>query len=67
MTRYAELIAADAFTHLPVSHRHGLRAGSYRVAHRDPFDWMLAAQAEIEAVPLATLDPACAQFGIATV
>ena len=32
----------------------------------DPFDRMLAAQSEIERVPLVTLDPAFAMFGIRT-
>ncbi len=64
--RFEELVAADGFTLLPISHRHGLRAGIYQVAHRDPFDRMLAAQAEIESVPLVTLDAAFKQFEIIT-
>lgn len=64
--RFEELVAADGFTYLPISPRHGLRAGIYHTAHRDPFDRMLAAQAEIESVPLITLDPAFKQFEIAT-
>lgn len=64
--RFEELVAADGFTPLPISCRHGLRAGRYGPIHRDPFDRMLAAQAEIESVPLVTLDPAFAQFEIIT-
>lgn len=64
--RFEELVAADGFTHLPISYHHGLRAGRYGVAHRDPFDRMLAAQAEIESVPLVTLDAAFGQFEITT-
>lgn len=64
--RFEELVAADGFTHLPVSYRHGLRAGRYHAAHRDPFDRLLAAQAEIESLPLVTLDPAFKQFEIIT-
>lgn len=65
--RFAELVAADGFTHLPVSYQHGLRAGRYPVPHRDPFDRVLAAQAEIESLHLLTLDSAFAQFGIITI
>lgn len=65
-SRFAELVAADGFTHLPVNYRHGLWAGNYRVAHRDPFDRMLAAQSELESVPLMTRDPAFAYFGTQT-
>lgn len=64
--RFDELVAADGFEHLPVGHWHALRAGGYRVAHRDPFDRMLAAQSELEAVALVTADPAFKLFGIRT-
>jgi PIN domain nuclease of toxin-antitoxin system len=64
--RFNELIAADSFIHLPIYYQHGLRAGLYRTAHRDPFDRMLAAQAEIEVIPLVTLDSAFKQFEIVT-
>jgi PIN domain nuclease of toxin-antitoxin system len=32
--------------------------------HRDPFDRMLAAQAEIEDIPLVTADPAFRHFKV---
>lgn len=66
-SRYAELVDADGFVHLPISHLHSLRAGSYDVAHRDPFDRMLAAQSEIEKLDLVTRDPAFEQFDIPTI
>jgi len=62
--RFEELVAADGFSYLSISCRHGLRAGSYPARHGDPFDRMLAAQAEIEHLPLVTLDPALADFPI---
>jgi PIN domain nuclease of toxin-antitoxin system len=43
---------------LPVRSVHALRAGSFAVEHRDPFDRMLAAQAMVEGVPLLTDDSA---------
>lgn len=64
--RFAELVKADGFLHLPVNELHALRAGGYRLEHRDPFDRMLAAQAEIEALPLLTRDPAFRLFGTRT-
>ncbi|MBX3590952.1 MAG: type II toxin-antitoxin system VapC family toxin [Burkholderiaceae bacterium] len=66
LSLYGELIVADGFTHLPVSWLHGLRAGSYAIDHRDPFDRMLAAQAEIERLVLVTRDPAFRKFGCPT-
>lgn len=63
LPRFNELIQADGFQHLPVSYLHALKAGAYSHAHRDPFDRMLAAQSEIEALPLVTCDSALAAFG----
>ena len=65
-SRFEELVAADGFALLSISQRHGLRAGSYSGSHGDPFDRMLAAQAEIEGVALLTRDPAFAAFPIET-
>lgn len=65
-SRYGELAAADGFEHLPITYLHALRSGGFQVAHRDPFDRMLAAQSELERMPLVTCDPAFALFGIET-
>lgn len=64
--RFGELVAADGFTHLPVTYLHSIRAGGYTYAHRDPFDRMLAAQSELEMLTLVTKDPAFAQFDVTT-
>lgn len=64
--RDSELVAEDGFDHLAISHVHALRSGSFKVAHRDPFNRMLAAQSELERLPLLTCDPAFQQFGIET-
>ncbi len=39
---------------------HGVHAGGYRQAHRDPVDRLLAAQAELEGLHLVSLGPALA-------
>lgn len=64
--RYTELVAADGFVHLPMTHLHGLRAGAYAAKHRDPFDRMLAAQGELEQLTLVTRDAAFDHFEVAT-
>ena len=61
--RFHELVEADGFTHLPVSYLHALRAGAYRLEQRDPFDRVLAAQAELESASLVTRDPVFGLFG----
>lgn len=61
-TRHQELLAADGFLELPIKALHALRAGAFDVEHRDPFDRLLAAQAEIEGLVLVTRDPAFRAF-----
>lgn len=56
------LLQADGFEGLPISLAHGLRAGSYSQPHRDPFDRMLAAQAELNRLVLLTADPQLSTF-----
>ncbi len=63
ISRFNELVELDGFEHLPVGYLHALRAGSYTVNHRDPFDRMLAAQSTLENVTLLTCDGAFAAFG----
>ena len=63
---FSELVLADGFVHLPMTHLHALRAGSYPQDHRDPFDRMLAAQADLEHLVLVTRDPAFVAFGTRT-
>lgn len=65
-SRFPELVAADGMVHLPVTYVHSLRAGGFDVQHRDPFDRMLAAQAELEGLTLVTVDSAFKEFGVAT-
>jgi PIN domain nuclease of toxin-antitoxin system len=56
------LLQADGFGALPIALSHGLRAGGYSQAYRDPFDRMLAAQAELERLVLITADPQLSSF-----
>jgi PIN domain nuclease of toxin-antitoxin system len=56
------ILAAQGFETLPVQLPHGLRAGAYDAPHRDPFDRLLAAQAELEDLTLVSLDPALNAF-----
>lgn len=60
--RFHELVEADGFHHLAITHFHCLRAGGYPAEHRDPFDRLLAAQSELEGLTLVTRDIAFTQF-----
>jgi PIN domain nuclease of toxin-antitoxin system len=61
---YAQAIAGLQAEELTISSAHALKAGSWKASHRDPFDRLLAAQADLEALPLVTNDPAMAQFSV---
>ena len=56
------LLQQQGFQPLAVPLHHGVRAGAYPQPHRDPFDRLLAAQAELEGLQLVTIDPALATF-----
>jgi PIN domain nuclease of toxin-antitoxin system len=55
------------FSELVVSWEHAVRAGTWDVSHRDPFDRMLAAQASLDGLTIVTADPVFDDFGIAAV
>lgn len=59
-------VAANAFGSLPIEIRHGLRVLQLPLHHRDPFDRILVAQAQVERIPLLTADPLIAQYDVAT-
>ena len=42
---------------LLITNAHAWRAGELPLHHRDPFDRMLVAQAQIEKIPLLSADP----------
>ncbi len=51
---------------LPVTARHGDRVGTLPMHHRDPFDRLLIAQAEVDGLTLATGDTEIARYEIQT-
>ena len=61
---YPAAISGLQAEQLPITAAHALKAGLWSVPHRDPFDRMLAAQAVIESLPLATTDRAMQQFRV---
>ena len=63
---FVAIMFACSFEPLPLSIEHARHAGALRSPHRDPFDRMLAAQAEIEDIPLVTADPAFRHFKVRT-
>ena len=46
----------EGFLHLPVTFQHGERVGALPLFHRDPFDRILVAQAQLENLVILTRD-----------
>jgi len=51
---FEQIIAAQGFTELPIDVRHARRAGEMNIAHKDPFDRLLIAQAQGEDMVLVS-------------
>jgi PIN domain nuclease of toxin-antitoxin system len=49
---------------LPINHRHALRGGGLPLHHRDPFDRLLIAQAQIEEIPILTADRVFGRYDV---
>lgn len=57
-------LASQDFTELMISHRHGLHAGALPIDHKDPFDRMLIAQAQLEGLSLVSNERLFDRFGV---
>lgn len=51
---------------LPIEHSHALAVAALPLLHRDPFDRLLLAQAQLLDVPILTADAAIAQYPVRT-
>lgn len=60
-------LAQDGFRQLAIAGAHALRAGSLPHVHRDPFDRVIAAQAMVQNISVATPDPAIGALGADTI
>lgn len=49
---------------LAVEHGHALRVAELPPHHRDPFDRLLIAQAQVEDLPILTADPVLSQYDV---
>lgn len=61
---YAAAINGLQAQPLAIRDHHALLAGSLTQAHRDPFDRLLVAQAEIEGLALVSKDRTLREFGV---
>jgi PIN domain nuclease of toxin-antitoxin system len=64
-TRTIEEAAEESgFLELPVTFRHAQRVSGLPALHRDPFDRLLVAQADLEGLTLVTRDPVFEQYAV---
>jgi PIN domain nuclease of toxin-antitoxin system len=61
-----DLIEEAGATLLPITHAHAEAAAALPPHHRDPFDRMLIAQAQLEDAVVLTADPAFAAYDVRT-
>ena len=59
-----QMVAAYGLISLPIEVGHALRIASLPPLHRDPFDRLLVAQAQLEGLTILTADPAVAQYDV---
>ena len=60
----SDALETSGFLQLPISVDHAERAPTLPSHHRDPFDRMLVAQAQIEALALVTADRALLPYDV---
>lgn len=61
---FEDIVAAQGFAELPISVRHARLAGEMAIAHKDPFDRFLIAQAQAEEMMLVSNEALFDAFGV---
>jgi PIN domain nuclease of toxin-antitoxin system len=62
-----EATRESGFLELPVTFRHAERVAALPAHHRDPFDRLLVAQAEVEELTVVTRDPVFGRYPVAVI
>jgi len=60
------VVEEEGFEHLPIRFYHAEQAGALPNHHKDPFDRMLVAQAQVEGLVIVTADHVIQQYGVRT-
>ena len=61
---FQQQMTREGFAVLPISLDHALLAGSLAIPHKDPFDRLLIAQAQVEQLLLVTNEERFDAFGV---
>jgi PIN domain nuclease of toxin-antitoxin system len=62
----SEQLRRNGIGTLPIEMRHALGVHALPLLHRDPFDRLLVAQAQLEKLRILTSDPQIAQYDVET-
>lgn len=63
--RVAEACEEAGFEELPITFAHAAAVQRLKRVHRDPFDRLLVAQAQVEGLTVVSRDPVFARYGVA--
>ena len=58
------IVRAQGFVELPITFRHAGAAGAMNIAHKDPFDRILIAQAQVEDMALVSSEGLFDGYGV---
>lgn len=64
---FGAAVTAEGFEIIDIDDRHAVLAGLMPGNHKDPFDRLSAAQAEIEQLNMVTNDPAFGSFSVRSI
>ena len=64
---FASYLAQERFENLAITIEHGIRAGSLPGIHKDPFDRMLVAQAQLESLAIVSNDALLDGYGVSRI
>jgi|BarGraIncu00222A_1022003.scaffolds.fasta_scaffold53266_2 PIN domain nuclease of toxin-antitoxin system len=64
LAAWPDLLAGEGFSELAILSEHGIRAGQLPLHHKDPFDRILAAQAQACAAPIISIDSIFDVYGV---
>jgi PIN domain nuclease of toxin-antitoxin system len=64
LANWTAKLAEEGFSELPIDSSHAIRAGLLPRHHKDPFDRVLAAQAQITGWPIISADTIFETYGV---
>ena len=64
LDRWSKTLSEFQITSLAIAHDDAIRGGAYRVDHADPFDRLIAAQAELRGMTVVSSDEAFDLFPV---